>query len=146
MNHEEFSLLLVEDNEDDIVLAHEALQDANLINRIEVVRDGEAALAFLRQKGAYSESEPVGLVLCDINMPKKNGFELLQEMKRDHALCHIPVIMLTVSEREEDVLKAYSFGACSYIRKPVTFSKFAETMKHFAIYWALVATLPLAKL
>ena len=142
MSHQEFSLLLVEDNEDDIVLAREALQEARLINRIEVVRDGEAALAFMRQKGAYTNSQPVGLILCDINMPRKNGFEVLQEMKKDPSLSHVPVVMLTVSEREEDVLKAYSYGACSYIRKPVTFSKFAETMKQFAIYWALVATLP----
>lgn len=135
-------ILLVEDNEDDIVLEQEALAEARLVNLMHVVRDGEEAMAYLRRQGAYRNARTPGLVLLDINMPKKNGFEVLHEMKADPALSHIPVVMLTTSESEADVVKSYARGACSYITKPMDFDKFRDVIKQFALYWALVARVP----
>ncbi len=135
-------ILLVEDNEDDIVLEQEALAEARLVNLMHVVRDGEEAMAYLRRQGAYRNARTPGLVLLDINMPKKNGFEVLNEIKADPALSHIPVVMLTTSESEADVVKSYARGACSYITKPMDFDKFRDVIKQFALYWALVARVP----
>jgi len=135
-------ILLVEDNEDDILLEQEALAEAKLVNVMSVVRDGEEAMAFLRREGKYQNAEMPGLILLDINMPKKNGFEVLNELKADPALVHIPVVMLTTSDSEADIVKSYARGACSYITKPMDFDKFREVVKQFAIYWALVARIP----
>jgi CheY-like chemotaxis protein len=142
MNSEPMEILLVEDNEDDIVLEQEALADANLVNLMCVVRDGEEAMAYLRRQGKYQKAEAPGLILLDINMPKKNGFEVLNEIKADPALMHIPVVMLTTSESEADVVKSYAKGACSYITKPMDFDKFKDVVKQFTLYWALVARVP----
>ncbi|HYT58240.1 MAG TPA: response regulator [Verrucomicrobiae bacterium] len=142
MNAEPMEILLVEDNEDDIVLEQEALADANLVNLMCVVRDGEEAMAYLRRQGKYQKAEAPGLILLDINMPKKNGFEVLNEIKADPALMHIPVVMLTTSESEADVVKSYAKGACSYITKPMDFDKFRDVVKQFTLYWALVARVP----
>jgi CheY-like chemotaxis protein len=142
MNTEPMEILLVEDNEDDIVLEQEALADANLVNLMCVVRDGEEAMAYLRRQGKYQKAEAPGLILLDINMPKKNGFEVLNEIKADPALMHIPVVMLTTSESEADVVKSYAKGACSYITKPMDFDKFRDVVKQFTLYWALVARVP----
>jgi CheY-like chemotaxis protein len=142
MNAEPMEILLVEDNEDDIVLEQEALADANLVNLMCVVRDGEEAMAYLRRQGKYQKAEVPGLILLDINMPKKNGFEVLNEIKADPALMHIPVVMLTTSESEADVVKSYAKGACSYITKPMDFDKFRDVVKQFTLYWALVARVP----
>ena len=135
-------LLLVEDNEDDILLEQEALAEANLVNLMSVVRDGEEAMAFLRREGRYQSAQTPGLILLDINMPKKNGFEVLNEIKADPALVHIPVVMLTTSDSEADVVKSYTKGACSYITKPMDFDKLREVIKQFALYWALVVSVP----
>ena len=135
-------ILLVEDNEDDILLEQEALADAKLVNLMHVVRDGEAALNYLRRQGQYQDAQRPGLILLDINMPRKNGFEVLNEMKADAALMHIPVIMLTTSDNEADVVKSYAKGACSFITKPMDFDKFGEVVKQFALYWALVSRVP----
>jgi CheY-like chemotaxis protein len=142
MNAEPMEILLVEDNEDDIVLEQEALADANLVNLMCVVRDGEEAMGYLRRQGKYQKAEVPGLILLDINMPKKNGFEVLNEIKADPALMHIPVVMLTTSESEADVVKSYAKGACSYITKPMDFDKFRDVVKQFTLYWALVARVP----
>ena len=142
MNTQPMEILLVEDNEDDIVLEQEALADAKLINLMHVVRDGEEALSYLRRQGQYQDAQRPGLILLDINMPRKNGFEVLNEMKADAALMHIPVIMLTTSDNEADVVKSYAKGACSFITKPMDFDKFGEVVKQFAIYWALVSRVP----
>lgn len=135
-------ILLVEDNDDDIVLIREALEDARLLNMLHVVTDGQEAMEYLRQQGRHQDVAPPGLVLLDINMPKKNGFEVLIEMKAIPALRHIPVVMLTSSDREEDIVRSYSDGASSFIRKPVNFNDFQEVIKQFAIYWALVVKVP----
>lgn len=142
MNAQPMEILLVEDNEDDIVLEQEALADAKLVNLMHVVRDGEEALSYLRRQGQYQDAQRPGLILLDINMPRKNGFEVLNEMKADAALMHIPVIMLTTSDNEADVVKSYAKGACSFITKPMDFDKFAEVVKQFALYWALVSRVP----
>lgn len=135
-------ILLVEDNEDDIVIIQEAFADARLVNVMYTVCDGEEALAYLRQEGKYSAAPVPGLVLLDINMPKKNGFEVMEEMKRDTKLRSLPVIMLTMSDREEDVIRSYAGGACSYIRKPVDLDRFTDVIKQFELYWTLVSRIP----
>jgi CheY-like chemotaxis protein len=142
MNIQPMEILLVEDNEDDILLEQEALADAKLVNLMHVVRDGEEAMAYLRRQGRYQDARTPGLILLDINMPKKNGFEVLNEIKADPELCHIPVVMLTTSESERDIVKSYAKGACSFITKPMDFDKFGEVIKQFALYWSLVARVP----
>jgi len=142
MDTQPMELLLVEDNEDDILLEREALADAKLVNLMYVVRDGVEAMALLRREGKYQNAQVPGLILLDINMPRKNGFEVLKEIKADPALMHIPVVMLTTSENEADVVKSYAKGACSYITKPMDFDKFREVVKQFSLYWALVARIP----
>ena len=139
---EPMEILLVEDNEDDILLEQEALADAKLVNLMSVVRDGEEALAYLRRQGAYQNARVPGLILLDINMPKKNGFEVLNEIKADPALMHIPVVMLTTSDNEADIIKSYARGACSFITKPMDFDKFRDVIRQFALYWALVSRIP----
>ena len=141
-NTEPMEILLVEDNEDDILLEQEALADAKLVNLLYVVRDGEEAIAYLRRQGKYQNAQMPGLVLLDINMPKKNGFEVLNEIKADPNLMHIPVIMLTTSDSEADIVKSYAKGACSFITKPMDFDKFRDVVRRFALYWALVARVP----
>jgi len=142
METQPLEILLVEDNEDDILLEQEALAEAKLVNLMSVVRDGEEAMAFLRRQGRYQNAQIPGLILLDINMPKKNGFEVLKELKADPTLMHIPVVMLTTSDNEADIVKSYVKGACSYITKPMDFDKFREVVKQFALYWALVARVP----
>lgn len=142
MTHESVELLLVEDNEDDIVLIQEAFADAKLMNVIYKVRDGEEALAYLQRKGPYQRVRRPGLILLDINMPKKNGFEVLQAIKADPLLQSLPVIMLTTSDREDDIVRSYVNGACSYIRKPMSLDQFVQVVKEFELYWTLVSRIP----
>ena len=142
MMGEPMEILLVEDNEDDILLEQEALADAKLVNLMLVVRDGEEALAYLRGQGKYQNARLPGLILLDINMPKKNGFEVLSEIKVDPDLKHIPVVMLTTSDSEADIVKSYARGACSFITKPMDFDKFRDVIRQFALYWALVSRVP----
>jgi CheY-like chemotaxis protein len=135
-------ILLAEDNDDDIVLIRESFADAKIINVLNVVKDGEEVLAYLRQEGEYEDATMPGLLLLDINMPKMNGFEALREIKADPALRHLPVVMLTTSQSEADVVRSYSEGACSYIMKPTRFEELGRVVKQFALYWALVARIP----
>jgi len=142
MSAQSVEILLVEDNEDDIVLEQEAIVEAKLVNLMYVVRDGEEAMAYLRREGKYQNAQLPGLILLDINMPKKNGFEVLNEIKAEPALMHIPIVMLTTSDSESDIVKSYAKGACSFITKPMDFYKFSEVIRQFALYWALVARVP----
>jgi CheY-like chemotaxis protein len=135
-------ILLVDDNDDDVLMVQRSFQSAKLVNVLQVVGDGEEALAYLRKEGEFEHAARPGLVLLDINMPKKNGFEVLEEMKADPTLRDIPVIMLTTSERDEDVVRSYNSGAATFVPKPVTFEQLKEVMNEVAIYWALVARLP----
>jgi CheY-like chemotaxis protein len=144
MLSEPIEVLLVEDNEDDIVLIEEAFAEAKLMNVIFKVRDGEEALAYLRQEGPYTHRRRPGLVLLDINMPKKNGFEVLQAMKADPLLQSLPVVMLTTSDREDDIVQSYTQGACSYIRKPMSLEQFAHVVNNFELYWTMVSRVPSA--
>jgi CheY-like chemotaxis protein len=140
-----FDILIAEDNEDDILLIREAFEEVNMVNRIAVVRDGEEALAYLRGEGAFKESLMPGMVLLDINMPKKTGLEVLADIKAEPRFRALPIVMLTVSEREEDILRSFEQGACSYIRKPVTFTRFITVVKEFEMYWSLVSKIPFVK-
>lgn len=142
MRSEPVELLLVEDDEDDIVLITEAFAAARMMNVISHVRDGEEAMAYLRKEGAYKGVRTPGLVLLDINMPKKNGFEVLEAMKADPHLRSLPVIMLTTSDREEDIARSFADGACSYVRKPMSLDQFARAVKEFELYWTAVSRLP----
>ena len=135
-------ILLAEDNEDDVLMIREAFDGAQLGNIIEVVSDGEQALRYLRREPPYENARTPRLVLLDINMPKKDGFEVLEEVKADSRLRHLPVIMLTTSHREEDVVRSYSHGACSYVTKPIDFKEFQDVVRHFGVYWTLVARVP----
>jgi CheY-like chemotaxis protein len=135
-------ILLVDDNEDDVVLLEESFRDSKFLNLMQVVHDGEEALAYLRREGQYRAAKTPGLVLLDINMPKVNGFEVLRAMKADPLLRTIPVVMLTTSTRDEDIARSYDSGACSFVSKPVNFEKLKEVIKQFMLYWSLVSVVP----
>ena len=135
-------ILVVDDNEDDVLLLQESLRDEPSVNLLHAVHDGEEAMAFLRREGQFAEAPRPGLVLLDINMPKMNGFEVLQVMKADPLLRAIPVVMLTTSNREADILTAYSGGACSFVTKPVSFDRLKLIAGHFVCYWTTVVRVP----
>ena len=135
-------ILLVDDSEDDVMILQEGFSDSKLTNIISSVRDGEEAMEYLRRQGQYKDVHLPGLILLDINMPKMNGFEVLKEIKADPALQHLPVIMLTTSDAEIDIVKSYSNGACSYIKKPVGFDNLKAVVKNLELYWTLVSRIP----
>ncbi|HNW92094.1 MAG TPA: response regulator [bacterium] len=139
-----FGILAVDDNEDDIVIIRRTFARARLANKVNYVRSGEEALAYLRHTGAYAETQPPcpGLILLDIAMPRMSGFQVLEQLKADPRLKKIPVVMLTTSDREEDIVRSYEGGACSYITKPVGFEAFAKVIEHFELYWTLVSKVP----
>ncbi len=135
-------ILVVDDNEDDVLLLQESLRGVSAVNVVHSVRDGEEAMAYLRREGPYAAAPRPGLVLLDINMPKMNGFEVLNKMKDDPRLRAIPVVMLTTSNREADIETAYSCGACSFVTKPVSFDRLKLMAGHFACYWTTVVRIP----
>jgi len=135
-------ILLVEDSPTDVLLTRESLASFRLLNTIHVVDNGEDALAFLRKEGPYSQAPRPDLVLLDLNLPRKDGREVLQEIKTDDRLRMIPVVILTSSKAEEDIVKSYDLHANSYICKPVEFDKFAEAMRCIGEFWFAVVTLP----
>jgi CheY-like chemotaxis protein len=143
MTSQPVEILLVEDNEDDVVIIQEAFAESRLVNVINTVSDGEEALTYLRREGRYKAVRQPGLILLDINMPKKNGFEVMQAMKVDPRLWTLPVIMLTMSDRDEDVIQSYANGACSYIRKPVDLDQFHTVIKQFELYWTMISRIPI---
>jgi len=134
----------VDDSEDDVVLLQEAFADCSLVSFIEAIDDGEQALKYLRREAPFANARRPGLVLLDINMPKKNGFEVLAEMRADPRLSNVPVVMLTTSKQESDILRAYANGACSFISKPVSFDRMRRIAEQFALYWTLVSGVPSA--
>lgn len=138
----QIEILLAEDNSDDVLLIKKAFLQAKLVNIIRVVRDGEEALAYLQQQGRYKDAQRPGLVLLDIRMPKKNGFEVLEELKRNGSLRNLPVVILTTSNAEEDIAKSYASGACSFITKPVNCEEFKKLVERFELYWVLVSQIP----
>jgi CheY-like chemotaxis protein len=142
MTSQPVEILLVEDNEDDVVIIQEAFAESRLVNVINTVSDGEEALTYLRREGRYNVVRQPDLILLDINMPKKNGFEVMQAMKAEPLLRTLPVIMLTTSDRDEDVIQSYANGACSYIRKPVDLDHFQAVVKQFELYWTMISRIP----
>tara|TARA_R110002072_G_scaffold302710_2_gene487803 strand:- start:423645 stop:424616 length:972 start_codon:yes stop_codon:yes gene_type:complete len=135
-------ILIVDDSEDDVILLKEAFGDCPMVEFIGAVEDGEQALQFLRREGEFGDAKRPGLVLMDINMPRKNGFEVLTEMRSDVFLSNVPVVMLTTSKQESDILRAYEGGACSFIAKPVSFDTMKSVARQFALYWTTVADVP----
>jgi CheY-like chemotaxis protein len=140
MIKELLNILLVEDNPDDVELALHALKKNNIVNHVEVVRDGQEALDYLFYKGKYSNStHPLpGLILLDLKLPKVDGIEILKNIKVDRKRKLIPVVVLTSSKEEKDVIESYNLGVNSYIRKQVDFDQFVETVKHIGFYWLLI--------
>lgn len=135
-------ILMVEDSPTDVLLAREAISQAKLVNNLYVVEDGVEAMAFLRKQGQYSNSPRPDLVLLDLNLPKKSGKEVLAEIKADETLKLIPVVVLTSSKAETDVIKAYGLHANCYIAKPVEFDSFVEVVRSISHFWFSVVTLP----
>jgi two-component system, chemotaxis family, response regulator Rcp1 len=140
--HKPIEMLLVEDSPTDILLAKEALQVSKVLNSLHVVMDGVEALAFLRREGKYHDMPRPDLILLDLNLPKKDGREVLAEIKADENLKRIPVVVLTTSEEQKDVLQSYGHHANCYIVKPVDFDKFANVVKEIESFWFAVVTLP----
>jgi CheY-like chemotaxis protein len=137
---------MADDDEDDCMLAREALAESRLANNLYLVRDGEELMDYLYQRGKYADlnlAPRPGLILLDLNMPKKDGREALREIKADPQLKHIPVVVLTTSKAEEDIYRSYELGANSYITKPVTFASLVEVMKTLGKYWFEIVELPL---
>ena len=145
MTSQPVEILLVEDNEDDAVIIQEVFSDMRLATLINVVRDGQEALAYLLRTGKYKVVRMPDIVLLDINMPKKNGFEVLEEIKKDPRLQSLPVIILTTSHREEDIVRSYAKGACSYIHKLVDLDQFKHLIMQFEHYWTGVSRIPSAR-
>ncbi len=135
-------ILMVEDSPSDQLIALEALSYAKLANNLHFVNDGVAAMAFLRRENEYVEAPRPDLILLDLNLPRKDGREVLAEIKSDEALKRIPVVILTTSRSEEDVLRSYGLHANCYITKPVDFPQFADVVRSIEHFWFSVVTLP----
>lgn len=140
------TILMADDDEDDCLLAREALAESRLANDLYIVRDGEQLMDYLYQRGEYRDSHHAprpGLILLDLNMPKKDGREALKQIKGDVNLRRIPVVVLTTSKADADIHRSYDLGANSFITKPVTFSGLVEVMKTLGKYWFEIVEPPL---
>lgn len=135
-------ILLVEDNPGDIRLTIEALKEAKVLNRLTVVKDGIEALSLLRRQGPHAQAAPPDLILLDLNLPRKDGREVLAEIKADDNLKRIPVVILTTSQDEQDMFKTYNLHANCYITKPVDFEQFINVVKLVDDFWLGIVTLP----
>jgi len=139
------SILMADDDEDDRQLAMEALHESKLVNELRFVKDGEELMDFLHHRGQYADpasSPRPGIVLLDLNMPRKDGREALKEIKSDPELRRIPVVILTTSDTEEDIIRSYDLGVNSFIKKPVTFNGMVEIMRALGKYWFQIVELP----
>jgi len=135
-------MLLVEDNPGDVRLTRESLRDAKVMVNLHVVGDGVEAMAFLRKEGKHANAPRPDLVLLDLNLPKKDGREVLAEMKQDPDLRRIPVVILTISNGQEDILKSYNLHANAYVTKPLNLEQFAKIVKAIEDFWFTVVKLP----
>lgn len=135
-------ILLVEDNPGDVRLTIEALKEAKVINHLTVVKDGMEALAFLRRQGSYSAAPRPHLIVLDLNLPRKDGREVLADIKADDRLKRIPVVVLTTSQDEQDVLKSYNLHANCYITKPVDLDQFVRVVRSIEDFWLGIVVLP----
>jgi CheY-like chemotaxis protein len=141
----QLTVLLVEDNPRDVRLTQRAFQQAGLPHDLRVVRDGDEALAYLHREGAYKETETAprpDVILLDLNLPRMGGHELLREVKQDSRFKQVPIIVLTTSERPDDVRLAYDAGANAYLLKPVEFSRFTEVIGQLGKFWLEIVELP----
>lgn len=138
-------ILMADDDDDDFVLTQKALKKSKLLNILLRVKDGEELLDYLRQSGTYADQLEVkrpGIILLDLNMPKKDGREALKEIKSDPELCDIPVVVFTTSKAEEDIYRSYQLGVNSFITKPVTFESLIQVMQTLGKYWFEIVELP----
>lgn len=135
-------ILLIEDSPSDTELTVEALKEAKVRNNLSIVEDGVQALEFLRRQGKFAGAPRPDLIMLDLNLPRKDGREVLAEIKADESLRTIPVVVLTTSRAEQDVLRAYQLNANCYITKPVDFEQFLSVVRSIEAYWLLVVTLP----
>lgn len=139
------TILIADDDEDDRLLAEDALRESSLANNLKFVEDGEQLMDYLKQRGEFADpikAPRPGLILLDLNMPRKDGREALREIKSDPNLRSIPVIVLTTSKAQEDVLKTYDLGVNSFITKPVTFDSLVDLMQLLGRYWFEIVELP----
>lgn len=137
-----FEILLVEDNPGDVRLTEEAFREGRIAHRLSVVSDGEEALSFLRKKGKYADAPRPDLILLDLSLPKRDGREVLRDLKNDPELRNIPVVILTTSDGEQDIRRAYKFYANSYMIKPVQMDEFLRKIRCLEIFWLKVVRLP----
>jgi CheY-like chemotaxis protein len=135
-------ILLVEDNPGDVDLTRETLQDSKLLNHMNVVGNGVEAMAYLRRQGKYAEATRPDLILLDLNLPKKDGREVLAEVKADDRLRRIPVVVLTTSSAEQDILQTYDLHANCYITKPVNLDQFSAVVRAIEEFWFTIVKLP----
>jgi two-component system response regulator len=135
-------ILLVEDNPGDVRLTKEALKDAKVLNDIYVAKDGVEAMEFMHHEGSFANVPIPDLILLDLNLPKKDGREVLAEIKKDPKLKHIPIVVLTTSKAEEDIIKSYNLHANAYITKPVDLNRFVEIMHGLEEFWFTIVKLP----
>jgi CheY-like chemotaxis protein len=136
---------MADDDADDRMLTKDALQESRVLNELRFVEDGEQLMDYLMRRGDYSDPETSprpGLILLDLNMPRKDGREALKEIKNDPSLRRIPIVVMTTSKAEEDIYRSYDFGASSFITKPVTFDRLVELMKAVGQYWVEFVELP----
>lgn len=144
MRMKPIAILIAEDDPDDRYLAKEALSESRLANELYFVEDGEELMEFLRHEGSYADAKPPrpGIILLDLNMPRKDGREALLEIKADASLRRIPIVVLTTSKAEEDILRSYDLGVSSFIVKPVTFEGLVNLMQTLGRYWFEIVELP----
>jgi CheY-like chemotaxis protein len=142
MNARPIEILMVEDNDGDVFLTTEALKSAKIANSVHVVRDGVEALEFLRRQGKFAAAPRPDLILLDLNLPRKDGRQVLSEIKLDPDFRAIPIVVLTSSSAEQDVVKSYDLHANCYIVKPVDFAGLMEVVRSIGNFWLVVATLP----
>jgi CheY-like chemotaxis protein len=136
------AILLVEDNPADVRLTMEALKEGKILNTLHVVEDGDRAVLFLNRQEPYADAPRPDLILLDLNLPRKNGREVLEEIKSDDSLKRIPVVILTTSRDDEDIMKSYNHHANCYITKPVDLSKFIHIVRTIKDFWVNIVTLP----
>ncbi len=141
-NGDPIDILLVEDSPADVDLTREALEDAKVRNTLHVVSDGVAALEFLRREGDYADAPRPDLILLDLNLPKKDGREVLADIKADPSLRRIPVVVLTTSEAEQDIVRSYDLHANCYVTKPVDLEQFIAVIKSIENFWLVIVKLP----
>ena len=139
---DEIHVLLVEDDPGDVLMTQEAFEHHKLRNQLHVVADGVEALAFLRGEGEYADAPRPGLILLDLNLPRKDGRQVLEEVKNDESLRSIPVVVLTTSQAEEDILRSYNLHANAYVAKPVDFERFIEVIRQIDDFFVTVVKLP----